>query len=172
MAEHKLAGAHGHDIRRIRELLPALLETGPTLVWCEPAPGPQRIEGLIGLWTGPAAGLRELLGGQDLEIEEARLFWPREWLHLRRLGERTLWAVLWEGEAALLPGWLKPVFGNEAAVALPGDYEKVVQEVLALRDFRRYGLREPASEWCERLRVVEYRQGTQVAFWRLEEVRA
>lgn len=159
MTTVRLEGARG-VVADARPVLEALLGWGPSLAWCEPVPGRVRRPGFRPLWAAPAPGADLGAGGP---VEEARLFWRGSSFHLHVNGGRARWAAVWEGEA---PGWLgalAPV-GSEPL----GEFERVERRVLTQRDLSRYGL-APSAECPEVVRLIEYRDGTRLAFWRLEE---
>src|SRR2546423_1649212 len=90
-----------------------------------PRPGPGRRAGwagkgrlkpgwFSGLWKAPMPGLKDWLQRDGVQIEEARLFWPGQMLHLRRLGASTWWSAVWEGAADAAPGWLKALTERKA----------------------------------------------------------
>jgi hypothetical protein len=148
------ANGQGGDMAR---LLATMLGHGPDLAWAEPVPTRGRIQGLNPLLTGAS-----IQAGFSAEVEEARLFWRGATLHLCRGDECVRWAAIWESEAPPWLGALRP-----PTPVLLGEHERVERTVLTKRDLARYGL--PEAGWPEAVRLIEYRQGTRLAFWRMEK---
>jgi hypothetical protein len=164
MSDVILSAAYGGTSGMVGALLARLLDQQPAVVWCEPTPTRCRIQGFQTLWLAPCNGLRRF---SNVQIAEARLFWATGAMHLCATAEAVRWAAFWEGEH---PDWLSPV--GEVKVERLVGFHRVERQVLTLRDSHRYGLgSESGSEWPGELKVVEYRQGTRLVFWRMEEAK-
>jgi hypothetical protein len=168
-----LAVIHGEEARPVADLLRGLLAGKPGLLWAEPSPTRWRLEGFKGLWGDPASLVACLDRG--VVLEEARLFWTAGAVHLLACGGGTRWSAFWEPEGTPRPDWLAPLVSDAAAKgnrfgplhAHPPAKALTVQP----RDLARYGLRECGREFDRRLSVTEYRRGTELVFWNLEEVK-
>jgi hypothetical protein len=159
----------------LSETLGALLKEGPVIVWCEPAPGKERLPDFPGLWVGNIDGFSHWLGGgHPLIVEETRLFWRGGWLHLLVSRGRMRWAAFQEHEGKDRPGdpvWLGPL--GATAVGRPTSWTGLVrrsQDVALIRDrdLARYGLKHLRGRLPEWARLVQYRQGTMLIGWTLE----
>ena len=170
MSEPLLTGAHGSAKAAIGAVVGQLLDAGPALVWCEPTPTEKRLNGFFGLWTKPGEPRPWLDRGTALD--EARLFWTREAVHLVAAGDQTRWAAFWEFGSAGDPDWLKVLTGLPGAEVnrppIP-DLRRSERKVLPLQkgDANRYGIELSQTNLPAGLTVTEYRSGTELVFWHL-----
>ncbi|MCR4412726.1 MAG: hypothetical protein NUV77_09910 [Thermoguttaceae bacterium] len=137
----------------------------PLAVWCEPVPGRAPVEGFVGLSTGENTAA--MLASSSPSLGEARLFFGQGMLHLLANGAEVRWAAWWEGEA--IPKWC-PTNGTQPQTA---DMVRRQRPVFLAGDTvgrprkAHRGLRG-ASGLGEAVTLVEYFQGTNLRWWRLE----
>jgi hypothetical protein len=149
---------HGCCSDTLQVLLPKLLNSSPAWVWVEPTPAKERLDDFPGWWSGAAA--REVKTW-PAALDEARLFWPGASLTLLSDGAGTLWA--WHAAAMECPKVLGDGTPQPPLLVEPTP----PATVFLRRDWARYGLaRLPLAD---RLRVVEYRNGTQLVCWMLAD---
>jgi hypothetical protein len=173
-----LAALHGLATKPLTEpllgVLRRLLAGSPALVWAEPAQRRDCLRDFPCLWSDPAAVLACLDGVQNIALEEARLFWPKGAMHLVAAGRgHTRWMAFWEPDHQPRPNWLAPLV-SDAAVAGErlGPFHRSVTPVLTMQanDRTRYGLRPLSCALKGGLTLTQFRRGTDLVLWNLEEV--
>jgi hypothetical protein len=151
-----LAALHGLATKPLTEpllgVLRRLLAGSPALVWAEPAQRRDCLRDFPCLWSDPAAVLACLDGVQNIALEEARLFWPKGAMHLVAAGRgHTRWMAFWEPDHQPRPNWLAPL-------------------TMQANDRTRYGLRPLSCALKGGLTLTQFRRGTDLVLWNLEEV--
>jgi hypothetical protein len=165
-----LRAAHGKRDELVAAVVSLLLGQEPALAWCEPRPTRERVDGFQTLWTAPFKDLRPFLNNA-LVLEEARLFWEAGSVHLVAGRSGSRWAAFWNSPLDSTPVWLQPL-SPQGPELLKG-LSRTETDVLTQRDWRRYGLKPPGTEFPkEKLKLTAYRQGTDLIFWHLSEGKA
>lgn len=145
---------HGQALREF--ILQQYQQDPPELVWVEPNPWQ---------WNGSANKRKfpqfetlctELpVWPSDLELIEARLFWPHKTMHLIADGLQLRWMSLMENggvDDADLSGELK-------------NTQRITRSLMTIRDYRRFGFKQ--NHFVPNLEAYEYHLNNHLIAWRL-----
>jgi hypothetical protein len=144
-----LHAAGGQFDKPIEEVVRELLSQVPTLVWCEPVPARSRKP-----WCWLSQGDHRALRDNKHPIEEARLFWRDGWVHL----VAGRWAAFRE---EVSPDWLPAAQQEVWPVTRSKD------DVVLLRDWKRYCMGQLAGGMPKDAKVFLYTNENSLIGWRL-----
>lgn len=144
----------GTETGSIADVIATLKPSAPHWSWYDPRPG-TLLKSNIPLSTlHPLLRPGNLHSTADIEIDEARLFWPTGSLHLLNTDSQETRYFWWSEQQS---------DGFE-----PLEVDQRQSCTILLKDekaFSRFGLIIPENFWRERIEVIEYWQNSSLVAW-------